>query len=43
MDDETWQLVQRHKEAAYQDGHINGVAQTLLACVIALFLYKAFW
>ncbi len=44
MDDETWQLVQRHKEAAHYEGYFTGVFHTVLAVLVVGFVfYKVFW
>lgn len=43
MDDETLGMIQRHKEAAMQEGYITGIIHTAIAAVVALFLYKVFW
>jgi hypothetical protein len=44
MDDETWELVKRHKEAAYSEGYFTGVIHTVLATLVVGFIfYKAFW
>ena len=40
MNDETWELVQRHKEAAYQQGVIVGVVCTAAVVLVASLIFK---
>jgi len=42
MNDETWELVQRHKEAAYQQGVIVGVVCTAAVFLSAVLILKLF-
>jgi hypothetical protein len=40
MNDETWELVQRHKEAAHQQGVIVGVVCTGAVFFIACLIFR---